>query len=177
MVINSAVHPQSQVIAKSYLTGLVVKCGLIFAAGLLLTSAILYYSALQPLGPSYQESFARLAQLKHEMLIKSIITYCLLMVLTIGGIMFTAIIYSHRVIGPMVGIKRTIGQISSGNLRQEAVMRRKDAIKPMADALNSMVNSYSARISHIRQLQEELQAALELPDAAQRSRELTDKIE
>nr|MBF0221216.1 HAMP domain-containing protein [Desulfobulbaceae bacterium] len=136
-----------QVISKSYLSGLIIKCGLFFAGGLVLTGIILYFSAHQPLGPSYQESFARLAQLKQEMLIKSITTYFTLTVLILTGVIFITVLYSHRVVGPLVGLSRTVKEIASGNLAQPAKLREKDAIQPMAEALNAMREAHSEKIN------------------------------
>lgn len=165
----------NQVISKSYLSGLIIKCGLFFAGGLILTGIILYFSAQQPLGPSYQESFARLAQLKREMLIKSIIIYCTLMFLTIGGVLFITIIYSHRVVGPMVGLTRVIKLIAGGDLTTSAILRKKDAIKPIAEALNTMTNSYKEKIRHIQATTKELEDMVKLPDAVMMGKEILQK--
>lgn len=158
----------TQVISRSYLNGLILKCGLFFAGGLLLTGIILYFSAHQPLGPSYQESFTRLAQLKKEMLIKSIIIYCLITALILAGVIFITLIYSHRVVGPLVGIKRVLKAISAGDLSQPARMRQKDAIKPMAEALNALIDSCKTKIQLIDQQAKMLQDILDHPgDPAQ----------
>ena len=158
----------TQVIPKSYLNGLILNCGLFFAGGLLLTGIILYFSAHQPLGPSYQESFTRLAQLKHEMLLKSIIIYCLITALILAGVIFITIIYSHRVVGPLVGIKRVLKAIGAGDLNQPARIRKKDAIKPMADALNTLIDAYKAKILMVDQEAKMLQDMLDHPgDPAQ----------
>ncbi len=145
-----------KVISKSYLTGLILKCSLFFAAGLVITGVILYFTSQQPLGPSYHESFARLAQLKQEMLIKSLITYFTLTALIIAGIIFITVLYSHRVVGPLVGLKRTVQEIADGNLTQPARLRRKDAIKPMAEALNAMTETYKQKIELASQQCEEM---------------------
>ncbi len=163
---------EKQIIAKSYRTSLIIKCGLLFAAGLLLTGVLLYFSAYQPLGPSYQESFARLANLKHEMLIKSVMIYCLLMTLTIGGVIFITLMYSHRVVGPLVGLTRIIKAITSGDFTQAARMREKDAITSMADALNDMRTSCCNKLQTINQQVEEMQSILDKPDTTNLSAEI-----
>jgi len=158
----------TQVISKSYLSGLILKCGLFFAGGLLLTGFILYLSAHQPLGPTYQECFAQLAQLKKEMLVKSIIIYCLLTTLILAGVIFITLIYSHRVVGPLVGIKRVIKAVAAGDLTQPARLRKKDAIKPMAEALNTLIDTYKTRIRLVDQQAQALQELLDQPgDPAQ----------
>ena len=140
---------ETQVISKSYLSGLIIQCGLFFTIGLILTGIILYFSAHQPLGPTYQDSFSRLSQLKEEMLHKSIAIYATLMVIVMAGVIFTTVIYSHRVVGPMIGLKRILGLLLSGDLTTPAVLRTKDAIKPMANAINDMIGTYKTRVSSI----------------------------
>ncbi len=153
-------NPEHQIIAKSYRSGLIIKCGLLFAIGLILTAVILYLSAQQPLGPSYQESFARLAQLKHEMLIKSITIYSILSLLIISGIIFTTVIYSHRVVGPLVGLSRIIKAIAAGDLTVAAHLREKDAIITVADAINELRDSCRARILSISRETDEIEKLL-----------------
>ena len=168
-------NSENQIISKSYRTGLIIKCSLLFTGGLLLTGIILYLSSNQPLGPSYQESFARLAQLKHEMLIKSISIYCLTMLLIISGVIFITVIYSHRVVGPLVGLTRIVKAITSGDFTQVAHMRKEDAITLMADALNDMRDSCQTKLQNITRNTEELQTLLNNPNATELASELASK--
>ena len=153
----------TQVISKSYLSGLIIKCGLFFAGGLILTGIILYFSAHQPLGPTYQESFARLAQLKQEMLFKSITIYCLLTILILAGVIFITILYSHRVVGPLIGIKRVVKAVTNGDLTQPVRLRQKDAIKPMAEALNSLIDTYKTKMLLVSQQFHAMQETMDTP--------------
>jgi len=153
----------TQVIAKSYLSGLIIKCGLLFAAGLILTGIIFYLSNYQPLGSSYQEGFAKLAQIKQELLTKSIIIYCLLTTMTLAGVIFITLIYSHRVVGPLVGIKRVTKAIAAGDFSQRARLRQKDAIKPLAEALNTLIDTYTAKVTQADQQAKALQGLLDRP--------------
>jgi len=169
------VSSEDQIISKSYRTGLIIKCGLLFAAGLLLTGIILYFSSHQPLGPSYQASFARLAQLKHEMLIKSASIYFLLMVFTISGVIFITVLYSHRVVGPLVGLTRIIKAIAAGDFTQAARLRKKDAITSMADALNDMRDACREKLQNISRKTEELQTLLNSPNPTALASDLASK--
>ena len=164
-----------QVISKSYITGLIAKCGLLFAAGLVLTGVILYFTSQQPLGPSYQETFARLSQLKQEMLVKSIITYFTLTLLIIAGVIFITVLYSHRVVGPIVGLKRTAKEIASGNFAQPAKLRETDAILPMAVAINSMREAYKQKLDLASQQCEAMQKLLKDEQPAQQQSAIAEK--
>jgi HAMP domain-containing protein len=157
-----------QVISRAYIIGLITRCGLLFAGGLIITGIILYFTSQQPLGPSYQETFARLSQLKQEMLIKSIITYLTLTLLILAGVIFITVFYSHRVVGPLVSLKRTTLEIASGNFAQPAKLREHDAIHPMAAALNAMRDAYKQKIELASQQCEAMQTLLKSgPDAEQ----------
>jgi len=164
----------TQVIDKSYLSGLLLKCGLFFSGGLILTGVILYFSAHQPLGPSYQESFSRLAQLKEEMLIKSIIIYCLVTALALAGIVFVTVLYSHRVVGPLVGMKRVVKAIAGGDFTQAVHIRQKDAIQPMATALNTMIDTYKTKLRFIDQQTKLLQEKMDLPGDGPQAAEINE---
>lgn len=165
----------TQVISKSYLSGLFLKCGLFFTGGLLLTGIILYFSVHQPLGPTYQESFSRLAQLKEEMLIKSIVIYCLITALILAGVIFITVIYSHRVVGPLVGIKRVVKAIGAGDLTQTIHIRQKDAIQPMAAALNTLIGSYRTKLQRVDQETKILESRLNHPGDQTASPEIADQ--
>ena len=165
----------TQVISKSYLSGLFLKCGLFFTGGLLLTGIILYFSAHQPLGPTYQESFSRLSQLKEEMLVKSIITYCLITTLILAGVIFITVIYSHRVVGPLVGIKRVVKAVADGDLTQHVHIRQKDAIQPMAAALNTLIDTYKIKIQQVDQQAKILQGIFDHPGDQALSSEIADQ--
>lgn len=168
---NSA---NTQVISKSYLSGLFLKCGLFFAAGLLLTVIMFYLSAHHPLGPSYQECFTRLAQLKAELLVKSIVIYCVITAFVLAGIIFITVIYSHRVVGPLVGMKRVVKAVAAGDLTQAVHIRQKDAIQPMAEALNTLIESYKTKLRIVEQQANILQDRLDHPGDYPRPSEIID---
>lgn len=164
-----------QVISKSYLAGLIIKSSLFFCVGLLLTGVVLYFSAHQPLGPSYQESFSRLSQLKQEMLYKSIVIYTTLMLVIMAGVTFTTVMYSHRVVGPMIGLKRVLGLIISGDLTTPAVLRTKDAIKPTATALNDMMSNYQHIVETISTTTSEMKKISSLPETPENLNLISEK--
>lgn len=64
--------------------------------------------------------------------------------LMIAGMAFVAaqmlmvITYSHRLIGPMVAIKRTAGLLASGKYGYQVKLRPHDAFKEVADDLNRL---------------------------------------
>lgn len=156
----------TQVVSKAYMTRFIVKCGVLFTAGLLLTGILLFFSAHQPLGLTYQESFSRLAQLRHEMLLKSMLIYCILMVLIIAGVTFFSVLYSHRVVGPTVGLLRIIKLLAVGDFTSFAHLRTKDAIKPMADTLNTMITTYREKIAALQTNSRNMQRLVSETDSA-----------
>ena len=156
----------TQVVSKAYITGFIVKCGLLFAAGLVLTGVILFFYAHQPLGLSYQESISHLSLLKNEMLTKSILIYCILMVLIVGGVTFVSVLYSHRVVGPMVGLLRIVKLLAVGDFTNLVHLRTKDAIKPMADTMNTMITTYREKILTLQTHTQKMQRLVNQADSA-----------
>jgi methyl-accepting chemotaxis protein len=145
-----------QVIPKSYLRGFVIRGSFLFTAGLILISTILYYSSQQTFGPSYQGSFVRLAQLQHEMLYKSMLIYFAVMLVVSVGVAFITMVYSHRVVGPLIAFKRVIGLIALGDLTDQVVLRSHDVIKPAAESFNCMIGSYRNILDDLRNKTREL---------------------
>jgi len=109
------------------------------------------------------------------MLVKSISIYCLFMLLIISGVIFITVIYSHRVVGPLVGLTRIIKAIAAGDFTQVARMREKDAITLMADALNDMRDACRGKLQNITRKIDDLQTLLNSPNPTELSSDLASK--
>lgn len=53
---------------------------------------------------------------------------------------------SHRIAGPLVRMERFLSDISSGDLSSHITLREHDDLIPVADGMNSVVNSFKASI-------------------------------
>ncbi len=140
---------QPRVIAVSYLRNLIIKCSLLFTVGILLTTVIFYFSVHQQPGASYEETFRILLQAKEEILTKSVIIYTFAFVIILTGIVIITLLYSHRVVGPMRRISRVAEKISAGDFSETITLRRNDAIQPLADELNDLIEAYRKTLSEL----------------------------
>jgi len=64
-----------------------------------------------------------------------------------GGatIYYVGIRQSHRIVGPMIRVKRALEAIGAGDFSQRIVLRKGDALPDLADAINKMAESLQQR--------------------------------
>ena len=136
-------------VSKSYQRSLVLKCAFVFIVGVMLTTLIFFLSVHQKLGSSYQESFNILSHLRQEVFVQSILIYTSTLVLIAGGIILITLLYSHRVVGPMYRLGKVVSNISAGDFSGKVVLRKKDAIQPLAEELNNLLAEYRETINDI----------------------------
>ncbi len=90
-------------------------------------------------------------------LFSSLRTYTLLLLglflLIAGGYVVYIFLYiSHRIAGPILRFKRTLGDILNGQLTTRIHLREKDEFKETADSFNEMIEALALRIKRIDQL-------------------------
>lgn len=129
-----------QILDQSFPRGVVVKCGLVFMAALLATAAVFFFMMRDSIGPTYGEGFRMLARLEEDMLYKSFIIYGSTALLALIGIAGLTMLYSHRVAGPIYRLRLFTGQVRRGDVASRVSLRRTDAIQPLADEMNVMVD-------------------------------------
>lgn len=87
---------------------------------------------------------------------RMILIYCLIAVastlliellLSIPIVFFLGIRQSHRIVGPMNRIKRTLEAIGTGDLSQRIVVRQGDALEDLAKSINQMADKLQQRFS------------------------------
>ena len=71
----------------------------------------------------------------------------LLFQVVVGGAMiyYVGIRQSHRIVGPMIRVKRALEAIGAGDFSQRIVLRKGDALPDLADAINKMAESLQQR--------------------------------
>ncbi len=160
------------VMSRSYVFNLVAKCALLFTLGIILTTVVLYFSVYQQLGPSYQESFRILSEFKKEILYKSIASYAFTLIVILLGIMIITLLYSHRVVGPMYRLSMFVKRVTDGDLSETAVLRRNDAVQPLADELNVLIVNYRQLINELQEQTAQLKKLADLSGCDENSDEL-----
>ncbi len=113
-----------------------------------------------------------LSLLKREVLVKSIIIYTFTLVLIVLGIVVITLLYSHRVVGPIYRLNQFMKKIVGADLSENVFLRKKDAIHPIADEINTLLDSYRIRLKNLEKKSNALRRI-----TSQENREKIDKGE
>jgi HAMP domain-containing protein len=154
-------------VKRSFSTALAVKVIVIVLAVQIIESSFLYLIVERSfLGYSYGEALFSLDILKNRLLRDSISMYALLALIASAGVVFIGIVYSHRVAGPLYRLRRIAEEVSGGNLAIEVRLRKNDIVKPLADSVNDMLESYRQRRIKILVSVERMQAEVRQLESA-----------
>jgi len=84
-------------------------------------------------------------------------------VIFITGIaaIFITLLASHKIAGPLYRIEKDVGEVASGNLRQEFNLRQGDEIKPIAEGLNLMVHFLRDEMGAFKKRISELESSVD----------------
>lgn len=162
-----------QVIDRSYLPNVVLKCALIFIAGLFVTAGILYLIIQQPIGPTYGEAFKMLAQLQQDIFYKSVVIYTSTVLVMLAGIIVITLLYSHRVVGPVYRLGLFMSKVREGEINSQVFLRQTDVIHPLAHEVNIMMEEYSQTLQSINQELQQLEKHFDTLQAGQEASEET----
>ena len=76
----------------------------------------------------------------------NIVAWCIL-ALWLVLVVTASLIISNKIFGPLGRIQNYIKKVSEGNFEERLVLRKGDDLKPLADALNEMVENLKRRVS------------------------------
>lgn len=129
---------------------LAIKVSLIITLGILVSGAIFYLiSGQTELKHGYGEIIATASNYKLIVLRESLIIFFVFGVLIAGGIAVLSLFYSHKVVGPLYRVKQSAKEIANGRLDISIRFRKGDAIHPISESLNKMINNYRERLSRL----------------------------
>lgn len=77
----------------------------------------------------------------------------------VAGIWYGSLKASHRIAGPVYVFSREISKLGAGDLTAQITLREKDMFQPEADCMNASIEALRARISGVKKLAQQLQAA------------------
>jgi methyl-accepting chemotaxis protein len=115
--------------------------------GMLSLSLFVFFVTSESLGGSYRSAIYTIYKLKiniFPLLFASFYSILILAVIT-AAIAVIAVLFSHKMAGPLVHIERSLEVIGSGDLTRETKLREGDQLLPIADEINSMVRSLNHR--------------------------------
>ena len=144
------------IIAWPFRKKLYAGISLFLLALVLINSAFFYHYIDRVLGELYSQKVSTASYFKAELIRDTLSIYGLFALICLFGIVAVVILSTHRVVGPLVGVKRVAARMAEGGLDATARFRKKDAVLPLADALNELTTKYRERHSNIREAIEEL---------------------
>lgn len=121
----------------------------ILVTTVLLCTVFFYYYSNKEIGQTYSQKIFTLTQFKEEIIKDSIFIYVSFAIVAMFGIVIFAVLFTHRIAGPLVRVKAIMQQIAEGNLDIVVKFRKEDVVHPLADTLNDLVNRYRKRYSVI----------------------------
>lgn len=167
---NSSLKP-TEVIRKDYLSKFFLfLLGIVFI-GTAASAIILYLDTYKTLDTHYSAILSIVTEIKQTLIIKTIKINVFFYLLTVIGITVLAILYSHRISGPLYRIKLYAKMLSGCRFDTAIKFRHKDAIHSLAEVLNKMSKNYNDKTSVITT---EIQ---QLKDAVTELKSLTEKGE
>ncbi len=78
------------------------------------------------------------------------------------GVSVLAVFLSHRIGGPIYRFKKSVEEITNGNLSFTVIIRKKDEGKELAEGMNRMIDTLNERIGRIASEAEEIEKNLKL---------------
>ncbi len=144
------------VVSRSFRIRLIVGISLFLIALILVNSVFFYHYIDRGLGELYSQRVSTAFYFKTELIRDTLSIYGLFALVCLFGIVALIILSTHRVVGPLVGVKRVAARMAEGGLDATARFRKKDAVLPLADALNELATKYRDRHSSICEAIDEL---------------------
>jgi len=121
-----------------------------------ISTAFFYYSTNKELGETYKQKIYTIAQFKTVVIKDTLLIFIPPVIVATIFIIITTILYTHRIVGPLVRIRAITKQISKGDLDIFIKLRKKDEIKPIAEALNNLVLRYKEKGHRLSDILEEI---------------------
>jgi len=148
----------TNVLKKSIITRLVVLILLVFVVFSSLSGLFLYFDTYRPLDTSYSSSILIISEVKEDLLVRTLTINAVFYLFILIGIIVLAVLYTHRIAGPLHRIKLFAGSIAGGDLSAVLNFRKKDAIHSFGDSLNKMTGNWHNRVtvlvSHVERLED-----------------------
>ena len=79
-----------------------------------------------------------------EIFRKVYLLFGLVLLISIPAIFYLSIRFSHRFVGPLPKIYRTLKEVGEGNLDQELKLRKHDELTELAAVINEMIRNLKA---------------------------------
>ena len=136
----------TNVLKKGFITRLVLLILLVFIAFSSVSGLFLYYNTYRSLDTNYSASISIISEIKEDLLARTLTISAVFYLFILTGIVILAVLYTHRIAGPLQRIKLFAGAVTGGDLSPELKFRKNDAINSFGDSLNKMTEGWRGRI-------------------------------
>ncbi len=120
-------------------------------------SAVTFYSYTnKALGETYAQKINTIVNFKTTVIKDTLLIFIPPAIIAAVFAIIAIVLYTHKIVGPLVRIKAVTRQISEGNLDSLIKFREKDAIQPLANALNKVSSNYNERLSALSNILDEM---------------------
>ncbi|RJQ13286.1 MAG: HAMP domain-containing protein [Nitrospiraceae bacterium] len=157
------------VINRRFRTGFIALISLTLISALLISAIAFYSYSDKELGGTYGQKIDTISEFRTTLVKDSLLIFIPPAVMAVIFVITAIVLYTHRIVGPLVRIKAVTRQISEGDFNILVKLREKDAIMPLADALNKLSSGYRERFSILgKALDEMSRDAAEMRQAVER---------
>jgi len=148
------------VLKKGFIKRLVLLILLVFIVFSSVSGLFLYFNTYRSLDTNYSASISIISEIKEDLLSRTITISALFYLFILIGIVLLAVLYTHRIAGPLQRIKLFAGSVRRGDLSTALKFRKKDAVHSFGDSLNRMTESWQGRIRSLTSYIEQLENAV-----------------
>ncbi len=168
------------IIRKNYLRNFLLILLLIILIGTAVSALVLYFNIHRPLDTHYSAILSIITEVRESLILNVLkinLTFYLLIAAGVGAL---ALLYTHRIAGPLYRIQMCSKAITDGNLDTVIHLRQKDAISYFADSINVMTVNYADKVkmlaSEVQQLKNSIERLRELKENNGDTESLTKEI-
>jgi nitrate/nitrite-specific signal transduction histidine kinase len=123
----------------------------------LLISAVSFYSITDKgLGETYAQKINTITKFRATLLRDTLLIFIPPAVIAVIFVIIAIVLYTHRIVGPLERIKAVTQQISEGDPGILIKFREKDAIQPLAGALNKLSSKYKGEFFKLGEIFDEM---------------------
>ncbi len=126
--------------------------------GAVVTYLLTYLSTDILIRGNYIQGLMALGASQKAILRKTLVVYSVAAVLVVTTLVVLLVFYSHRIAGPTVRLGRFARKVASGDLTERVTLRKRDLLKPVAEQMNGICDTYSGRLNDLRHKLDEIEA-------------------
>jgi methyl-accepting chemotaxis protein len=144
------------VINKRFRNGFIALISLTLILALLISAVSFYSFTNKELGGTYSQKIDTITKFRTNLVKDTLLIFIPPAVFAVIFVLIAIVLYTHRIVGPLVRIKAVTRQISEGDLDILIKFREKDAIQPLAGALNKLSSKYKGKFFRLSEVFDEM---------------------